>query len=195
MKIICSSCKKVLGVQSPLNQDSEIPAKCPECFQKEKEEASKPWPKPKPGERQDITFESGIKGYLTVANDATKLSLWDLVVSGKTFACTKDRRDSFLEYLEMIDKDQVDVIFFHSISTKIDPQSRKRKKKDESYEPKKDKPDDSIYYNCAVTLPKYHVIAMFDDKAARMEKIVEVIAHGVVKAGSEEYQNSGPVEI
>ena len=170
MKLICSSCKKILGIQSPLHDDSELSAKCPECFQKEKEEVSKPRLKPKAGERQDITFKSGMKGYLTVATDATKLSLWDLVVSGKTFACTKDRKDSFLEYLEMIDRDQINVTFLYSISTKLDPPSRKRKSKDESEKPKKDKPDDSVYYNCTVMLSKYHVIVMFDDKAERMSR-------------------------
>ncbi|MBU1124863.1 MAG: hypothetical protein KKC84_02465 [Candidatus Omnitrophica bacterium] len=86
----------------------------------------------------------------------------------------------------MIDKDQIDVTFLHTISTKFSPSSRKRKKKVEPEEPEKGNPDDSIYYNCTVTLSKYHVIAMFDDKAERMEKVVEAIAHGVVKTWKEE---------
>ena len=120
MKIICSSCKKVLGIQKPFNDNSEVPAKCPDCFQREKEEASKLPPLPAPGERKDITLENGLKGFLTVAGaDTAKLSLWDLMVSGKKIFCAKDRRESFQEYLEMIDNDQVDVTFMYSSSIKI----------------------------------------------------------------------------
>ncbi|MEA3346530.1 MAG: hypothetical protein U9Q21_00380 [Candidatus Auribacterota bacterium] len=99
MKIICSSCKKVLGIQRPFNDNSEVSAKCPDCFQREKEEASKLPPLPAPGERKDITFGSSIKGFLTVAGvDSPKLSLWDLIVSGKKIFCAKDCKESFQEY-------------------------------------------------------------------------------------------------
>jgi len=129
MKIICSTCKKVLGVQRPLNDNAEVPAKCPECFQKEKAEALKPQPLPAPGERKDITFENGLKGYLTVAGvDSLLLSAWDLVVSGKKMFCAKDRKESFLEYLEMIDKNEVDVTFIYSSSIPLVKSDGRRKK-------------------------------------------------------------------
>ncbi len=178
MKIVCSSCKRVIGIQRPFNDDSEISAKCPECFQKEKEEVLKPQPLPVSGERKDITFESGVKGYLTVADDAIKLSMCDMVVEGKTFECTKELRDNFLEYLEMIEKDQVDVTFLHSMSTKIEPPLRGRRRMNEPNRPTEGK---SINYNCTVTIPKHYVISMFDDKVKRIESFLDMIAEGIAK--------------
>ncbi|MBL7130915.1 MAG: hypothetical protein ISS45_05910 [Candidatus Omnitrophica bacterium] len=177
MKIICSSCKKVLGIQRPFNDNSEVPAKCPDCFQKEKEEVSKLPPLPAPGERKDITFESGLKGFLTVAGaDTAKLSLWDLIVSGKKIFCAKDRRESFQEYLEMRDRDEVDVTFVYSSSIKIPSGDCRRKK-----QPIKKEKSQSIDYNCTVTVPKGYALMMFDSVAERQEQFVDIVAEGIVK--------------
>ncbi len=181
MKIICSTCKKELGVQRPYNDSSENSAKCLTCFKKEKEEACKPQPLPEPGERKDITFASGLKGFLTVAGvDSPNLSICELMVSGKTFACFKEARESFLEHLELIDKDEVDITYLYSMSIVMPPTERKRKKA--PLQPADKKPAD-IHYNCTVTMPKYYAISMFDDKRERVEKIVDIIARGVLKEG------------
>jgi len=162
MKIICSSCKRVIGIQRPFNDDSDISAKCPECFQKEKEEALKPQLLPVPGERKDITFKSGHKGYLTVADDATKLSINELVISGKTFTCAKTERDQFLEYLEMIEKDQVDITFLYSMGIKFDSSL-------------------SENYNCTVTVPVHYAISMFDDKVERISGLLDIVTDTLAK--------------
>lgn len=187
MKIICSTCKKELGVQRPFNDNSEVLAKCPECFRKEKQEALKPQPLPVPGERKDITFENGLKGFLTVAGvDTPHLSAWDLNVSGKKFYCYKDRRENFQEYLEMIEKDQIDVTFIHSSSILIPPSDRKRKK--QSIKPKEEK-SKSIDYNCTVTVPKDCALIMFDNVAVRAEEFVKFLAEMVIKAEKKERQS------
>ena len=117
MRIVCSGCRKFLGVQKPFNDNSEIPAKCPDCLEKEKEEASKLPEFPLPGEQKDITLENGLKGFLAVADaDSAKLSLWDLIVSGKKVLCAKDRRASFQKYLKKIDNEQVDVCSEYSFA-------------------------------------------------------------------------------
>jgi hypothetical protein len=180
MKIVCQKCKRVLGVQSPYNDESEIPAKCPECFDKEKEAASKPQPVPNPGERVDIEFDGGYKGYLTVAGYGTeKLSFSDIIVSGKKISCSKSQRDQFIDYLEMIEKDSVEVTYLFSTSIIMPPAERRKSKK--TVEPKKNIAQ-SVNYNCTVALPKYHVVAMFDNVAERMEKILNVICKCIVKA-------------
>jgi len=185
MKIICSCCGKVLGIQRPFNDDSEVPAKCPDCFQKEKEEASKLPPLPALGERKDITFENGLKGFLTVAGaDTAKLSLWDLIVSGKKIFCATDRRESFQEYLEMRDSDQVDVTFVYSSSIKISSGDRRRKK-----QPIKKEKSQSIDYNCTVMVPKGYALMMFDKVAERQEQFLDVVVKGLVK----EWQDTGSV--
>ena len=183
MKIICSSCKKVLGIQRPYNDASEVPAKCPDCFQKEKDEALKPTPLPAPGERKDITLESGLKGFLTVADtDTAKLSLWDLIVSGKKIFCAKDRRESFQEYLEMRDSDHVDVTFLYSSSIKISPGSRRSKK-----QPIKKEKSQSIDYNCTVTVSKNYALMMFDKLANGHEQLINVVSEGIIKESKAEF--------
>ena len=177
MKIICSSCRKLLGIQRPFNDNSEVSAKCPDCFQKEKEEASKLPSLPAPGERKDITFESGLKGFLTIAGaDTVKLSLWDLMVSGKKIFCAKDRRESFQEYLEMRDGEQIDVTFVYSSAIKILPGDSRRK-----MESMKKENSQSIYYHCTITVPKGYALTMFDEMAERHEQFVGVVAEGIVK--------------
>lgn len=183
MKIICSNCRKLLGIQRPYNDDSEVPAKCPDCFQKEKEEASKRPTLPAPGERKEITLESGLKGFLTVADaDTAKLSLWDLIVSGKKIFCAKDRRESFQEYLEMRDSDHVDVTFLYFSSIKIPPGNRRSKK-----QPIKKEKSQSIDYNCTVTVSEGYALMMFDKVAERQEQFVNVFTEGIVKASEAEF--------
>lgn len=185
MKIICSSCMKVLGIQRPFNDNSEVSAKCPDCFQKEKEEVSKLLSLPALGERKDITFESGLKGFLTVAGaDTAKLSLWDLMVSGKKIFCAKDCRESFQEYLEMRGSDQVDVTFAYSSSIKILSGDRRRKK-----QPVKKENSQSIDYNCTVTVPKGYALMMFDEVAGRQEQFVNIVAEGIIKAEKDNWLN------
>ena len=178
MKIICSSCRKLLGIQRPFNDNSEVSAKCPDCFQKEKEEALNLPPLPAPGERKDITFGSGLKGFLTVAGaDTAKLSLWDLIVSGKMIFCAKDRRENFQEYLEMRDSEQVDVTFVYSSAIKILPEDSRRK-----MQSMKKENSQSIYYHCTITVPKGYALMMFDEMAERHEQFMAVVAEGIVKA-------------
>ena len=183
MKIICSSCRKVLGIQRPYDDNSEIPAKCPDCFQKEKEEASKQPSLPAPGERKDVTLESGLKGFLTVAGAGTaKLSFWDLIVSGKKIFCAKDRRESFQEYLEMRNNDHVDVTFLYSSSIKIPPTNCRSKK--QSIKKKKSQSD---HYNCTVTVSKDYALMMFDELANGHEQLINVVSEGIVKASADEF--------
>ena len=183
MKIICSSCRKVLGVQRPYNDNSEVPAKCPDCFQKEKEEASKQPVLPAPGERKDITLEGGLKGFLTVAGAGTaKLSFWDLIVSGKEIFCAKDRRESFQEYLEMRDSDHVDVTFLYSSSIKILPGNYRSRKQSVG----KGKPQ-SDHYNCTVMVSKDYALMMFDKVAEGHEQLINVVSEGIVKASADEF--------
>ena len=135
-------------------------------------------PLPAPGERKDITFGSGLKGFLTVAGTNTaKLPLWYLIVSGKKIFCAKDHRESFQEYLEMRDSDQVDVTFVYSSSIKILPGDRRRKKQPI----KKEKPQ-SIDYNCTVTVPKGYALMMFDSVAEQHERFMGVVIEGMAKA-------------
>lgn len=178
MKLICSSCKKILGVQRPFNNNSEVAAKCPECFQKEKKEALKPQPLPAPGERKDITFENGLKGYITVAGvDSPLLSAWDFNVSGKKIFCAKDYRENFQEYLEMIDKHEVDVTFIYSSSIPLAKTDGRRKRQTVKEEESK-----TIHYNCTMMVTKDFALSMFDNVAERLQEFIKILAEGVVKA-------------
>ena len=66
MKIICSDCKITLGEQTPFDDPSKIYARCVSCLTKQKEEASKFTPEPKPGQKQEVTLENGMKGVLWI---------------------------------------------------------------------------------------------------------------------------------
>ena len=173
-----------MGLCKPFDNDSEVLAKCTDCFKIEKEEINKNSVKPLPGERKEITLENGMKGFLTVAGpDTAELSFWDLMVSGKKFYCAKDRRESFYEYLNMIDNDQVDITFFHSSSIILPPgNSRKKNNQKQAGEKKKN----SLNYNCTITVPKYYALNMFDNIAKRAEDFVEVLAKAVVKAEADD---------
>ena len=188
MKIICSSCKKVIGVQYPSSDDSEILAKCPECFQKEEKEALQPQPLPRPGERVDIVLKHGLKGYLAVADNTTKLSANELMVFKKTFTCLQTERDGFLEYLKTIEKDQVDITFLYSTSVKVVPLARNKKSKGL----KREEASNSEFtsYNCTVTAPTHYAISMFDSKAEQIGGLLDIVAAGIAEEWIIDYQGA-----
>jgi len=186
MQIVCSSCSKVLGIQEPFKDDTEVSAICPECFQKEIEEASRNHPLPKPGKRVDIILAKGIKGFLTVADSKSpKLYLWDLIVAGKKILCAGDKRESFLKFLEGIDSDEVELTFLYSSCIMIPPGGRRRKK--HAAEEEKIK-SNSIDYNCTVRVPRHYALMMFHDKAQKHEQFFDMIARTLVKEWKDERQ-------
>lgn len=187
MKILCTSCNKVLGEQAPFDDASKIYAKCSDCIAKEKEEASKFKPKPKPGEKQEVTLENGLKGILWVpANKEENLSFGELAVSGKKFYCMKDKLEEFQRYLERIKTEEVEISFLHSISVKIDPPLRGRKKKQPIE--KEERKDKSIDYNCTIKATKPYVRLMFNGMAERNQSVIELFAEAAYKAYKEECQ-------
>lgn len=181
MKIICTNCNKVLGEQAPFDNSSKIYAKCTDCIDKAKEEATKFKPDPKPGEKQEIALENGLKGILwTPANKKEKISLGELVFSGKKFYCAKDKLEEFQRYLEQIKNEEIEVIFLHSGRIELDPALRGRKKK-EVIKPKEIK-NRSIDFNCTVKVTKQYARLMFDGMAERNENITKLIAELMIKA-------------
>ena len=179
MKIICSSCKKAIGVQYPFSDDSEILAKCPGCFQKEEKEALQPQLLPRPGEKVDIVLKHGLKGYIAVADDTTKLSANELMIFKKTFTCLQTERDRFLEHLKMIEKDRVDITFLYSASVKVVPPIGNKKSKELS-EAEISNPE-STSYNCTVTVPIYYAISVFDSKAEQTGALLDLTTEILVK--------------
>lgn len=185
MKIICSRCKILLGEQEPFDNSAEIKAKCTACITKEKEEASRFTPKPRPGQKQEITLENGLKGVLWVAeNKKDRLLLGDLAVSGKKFFCTKSGRDKFQEYLRSLKGEDVEVSLLHSMTVKLDAAQKGRRKKENPPKPEEPKKNHSIEYNCTMKAPKYYVQLMFNDMAERMDRVIELLA----KASYEAYK-------
>ena len=133
MKIICTSCNKVLGEQVPFDDSSKMYAKCTDCINKAKEEATKFKPKPKPGEKQEVTLENGLKGFLWVAQDKEdKLFIGELAVSGKRFSCSKYSRQEFQNYLGSLKGEEMETTFLHSVTCKLDSHPKGRKKKTRS---------------------------------------------------------------
>jgi len=187
MKILCTTCNKVLGEQAPFDNSSKVYAKCTDCLNKEKEEASKFKPKPKPGEKQEVILENGLKGILWVpGNKKEKLCIGELVVSGKKFSCAKDKLEEFKKHIETIKGEEVEMIFLHSMTVKLDASLKGRKKK-EPIEPE-EKKDTSIDYNCTMKAPKYYAQLMFNDMAERNQRIVELIAKAAFNAYQKECQ-------
>ena len=191
MKIICSRCKIFLGEQEPFDNPAEIKAKCPGCIAKEKEETSRFIPKPLPGQEQEITLENGLKGMLWVAQGKEdKLFIGDLAVSGKKFFCTKSGREKFQEYLGSLKGDEAEVSFLHTVSVKLDPAQRGRKKKENSSKTEEPKKNNSIEYNCTMVLPKYYVQLMFNDMAERMDRVIELFAKASYEAYKKDCQKT-----
>ena len=185
MKIICTSCDKILGERAPFDDPSKIYAKCTDCINKQKEEAVKFKPKPKPGEKQEIALENGLKGILWVpVNKKEKLAIGELGVSGKKFHCVKDKADEFQKHLEKIKNEDVEVTFLHSSCIRIDPPPKKRGKKEPvESEEKKDK---SINYNCTVKVTKHYARLIFSDMAERNQRVIELLADAAMRAYNEE---------
>jgi len=187
MKIICSFCKTALGEQEPFDNPAEIKAKCVACITKEQEEASRFIFEPKPGQTQDVDFDNGLKGVLWIAQDKEdKLFIGELAVSGKKFFCSKYGRKEFQNYLERLAVEEADVTFLHSITCKLEPPQRGRKKKQDLPKIEESKKDDSIQYNCTMKAPKYLIGHMFDDMAERMDRVTEILANGALKIWKEE---------
>ena len=185
MKIICTSCNKALGEQAPFNDSSKIYAKCTDCLNKERKEATRFKPKPKPGEEQEITLENGLKGILWVpANKKEKLSLGEIAVSGKRFYCANDKQDEFKKYLENIRAEEVEVTFLHSVSIKLDPPLKGHKKK--GLLKKEEQQNKSIDYNCTVRGPKHFAQLMFNGMADRNQRVIELLAEAAIKAYNKE---------
>jgi hypothetical protein len=142
---------------------------------------------PVPGERVDIVFDSGIKGYLTVAGCGTeKLSFFDIIVSGKRIFCEKSKRNEFIDYLCMIDRDTVDVTYMYSFDIAFPPSERRKSKKAPS--PTRTT-SDSVEYNCTVSLLKHHAVAMFDDKAERRDRFTSAVSKIMLKSWVDEQKS------
>jgi hypothetical protein len=183
MKIICSRCKIFLGEQEPFDNPAEIKAKCAGCIAKEKEEALRFTPKPLPGQKQEITLENGLKGILWVAQDKKdKLFLGELAVSGKKFFCTKSGREKFQEYLKSLKGEDVEVSLLHSMTVKLGPAQKDRKKKENPPKIEEPKKNHSIDYNCTIRVSKYYVQLMFNDMAERMDKVITFLAEASYEA-------------
>ena len=183
MKIICFRCGKVIGEQQPFDNLSETKAKCLDCLSKEKEEASKFQPMPKPGEKKEVVLENGLKGILWVAeNDAEKLSVWELAVLNKKFLCSGGMREEFQKHLASIKDEEAEVSFLYSISIKIPPKGSKKKDPVRAGGHK----DESVQYNCTMKAPKYYIQRMYDGMAGRMRKFLDIIVGSSYKAYKEE---------
>lgn len=183
MKIVCSSCKKVIGEQKPYKDPSEIKATCTACIEKTKEEAARFVPEPEPSDGQEITLENGLKGILwSVKGEKDKLYFGDLAVRGRKFCCLKNGREKFQAYLASLPGEETDVSFLHSMTCILEPSPRGRKKKEVPPNAEKPKRHDSVQWNCTVKVPKQYVQPMYDDMAEHMEKVYKILAEMAVKA-------------
>ena len=189
MTIVCYYCKKVIGEQRPYKDTSETKATCTACIEKAKEKAARFVPEPEPGDGKVIMLENGLKGTLWVAkNEEGKLFFGDLVVAGKKFYCSKNERVKFQNYLVSLTGEEADVSFLHSMTCKIDSPPRDRRKKQNPPKVEEPKKDESITYNCTMTVPKHYIQLMFDDLAERMDNVTEIFARAALKAYEEEQQ-------
>jgi hypothetical protein len=190
MKIICSACKTILGEQKPFDDPSEIKAKCTSCLAKEKEAALKALvsqPMPEPGKQREVIFENGWKGILSVAGKETEaISFWDLLVAGRKFFCSKDTREECRKYLDGIAENEVDVMFIHSSTIKLDKPLRGRKKKKVEQVPPETEKSESINYNCTVRAPKQFVLPMFDEKTESLKQFTEIMVEVALRTAREE---------
>ncbi len=193
MKIICVRCKTFLGEQEPFDNLAEIKAKCSACITKDKEVASRFTPKPKPGQKQEVTLDNGLKGFLWVAQDKKdKLFIGELAVSGKKFHCSKYRRQEFQNHLGSLTGEDFEITLLHSITCKLDSLPKGRKKKQDPPKTEKPKKDDSIQYNCTFRAPRHYIQLVFDDMAVRMDKVTEILAEAAFKTYKEEQQKAAP---
>ena len=191
MKIICARCKTFQGEQEPFDNPAEIKAKCSACITKDKEVASKFTPKPKPGQKQEVMLDNGLKGFLWVAQDKEdKLYIGELVVSGKRFSCSKYRRQEFQNYLGSLKSEEFEISLLHSMTCKLDSSPGGRKKKQDPPRSEKPKKDNSIQYNCTFRAPRHYVQLVFDDMAERMDRVIEILAKVAFKEYKKEQQKA-----
>lgn len=191
MKIICARCKTFLGEQEPFDNATEVKVKCTACITKDKERASSFTPKPKPGEKQEVILDNGLKGFLWVAQDKEeKLFIGELVVSGKRFSCSKYILQEFQNYLGSLTGEEFEISLLHSITCKLDSPPKGRKKKQDPPKTEKPKKDDSVEYNCTFRAPRHYVQLIFDDMAERMDKVTEILAEAAFKDYKEEQQKA-----
>ena len=185
MRIICSSCDKILGEQEPFDNPAEVKVKCLDCLEKEKEEASRFQPMPKPGEKLEVKLGNNFKGNIWVAaEEAEKLSPWELAVSGRRFSCSDRIKEDFQKYLIDIKDDAPEITFLYSTSISMKPPAKARRKIKNPTESKEK--DMNIHYNCTARLPRYYIRSIFDEKAGRLHKFLDIIADGVFKTYKEE---------
>jgi hypothetical protein len=191
MKIVCSICKKTIGEQRPYRDLSKIKATCTDCIEKAKEEAARFIPEPLPIDGKEVMLENGIKGTLWAAKgEKDKLFFGELAVAGKRFPCYKSERVKFQDYLGSLTGEEVDVSFLHSITCKIDPPPRGRRKKQGLPKVDETKKDESIQYNCTMRAPKHYIQLMFDDMAERMDNVSKILAEAVLKSHREEQRKA-----
>jgi len=185
VRIICSRCDKVLGEQEPYDNLAEVKAKCLDCLEKEKEEASKFQPMPKPGERLEVKLGNNFKGNIWVAaEEAEKLSPWELAVFGRKFSCSDSAKEDFQKYLTDIKDDEPEVTFLYSMSISMKAPT-KTHRKIKCFLKSKEK-DLNIHYNCTTRLPKYYIRNIFDEKAGRIQNFLDIIADASFNAYKEE---------
>ena len=179
MKIICKSCKKLIGEIEPLEDLKETKAKCSDCLKIEKDAEIKklmevPLAAKQPKDRV-VTFENGAQGFLTIAGKETKkLGFWGILFEGKEFFCCKETRKDFEKYLESLGADEVDITFWHSSEIPLDLPNRRRGKK---YQPPvEEKPKrESIEYNCTVRGTKDFARHVFQTKEAQLKDYIDVV--------------------
>ncbi|MFH1692609.1 MAG: hypothetical protein ABIC68_08640, partial [Candidatus Omnitrophota bacterium] len=109
-----------------------------------------------------------------VKGEAEKLSLWDLVVSGKKFYCSDKTREQFQKYLGGVKSDEVDVIFLHSVTCTIDLPPRGRKKKEEAPNVE-EKKTESVQYNCTIKVNKKFALSMFEGMVDRLNSVLDIL--------------------
>ncbi|MFA5118810.1 MAG: hypothetical protein WC695_08185 [Candidatus Omnitrophota bacterium] len=191
MKIVCSRCKTFLGEQEPLDNPAEVKAKCSSCITKDKERASSFTPKPKPGQKQEVTLDNGLKGFLWVAQDKKdKLYIGELAVSGKKFSCSKYKRQEFQNYLGGLKGEEIETTLLHSMTCKLDSSLKGRKKKQDPPKTEEPKKNDSIEHNCTFRAPKHYVQSVFDDMAERMDRVTEILAEAAFKEYNKEQKKA-----
>ena len=185
MRIICSRCDKVLGEQEPFNNPAQVKAKCLDCLEKEKEDASRFQPMPKLGEKLEVKLGNSFKGDIWVAEEkAEKLSAWELAISGRKFFCSDRVKEEFQKHLTDIKDDEPEITFLYSMSISMKAPIKTRRKI--KYPSESKEKGLSIYYNCTTRLPKYYIRNIFDEKAGRMHKFLDIIADGCFKTYKEE---------
>lgn len=126
---------------------------------------------------ENVTLDHGVRGVLTISGkESEELHFFELVVNGKKFFCEKEQRQSFQDFLENLPGDQVEVMFLHSMSIKIN-QIKKGRRKSIEVAKTEDGRDDSVTYNCTVKVSKHYAQAIFDDMEDRQSEATDLLGH------------------